>query len=151
MKAAEKKTATRYVGIDLGKRTYEVTIVGKSGVTKSNGKTHVAGRQALYKKLRPNDKVGLEAGNLAFIIAKELAAAVGCLALTRTRKGGKLKERFEYMTGEKSISKKKAIVAIARRMAELLYTLMRDGTRYEARPFIREKKPEELARLAISA
>ena len=75
----------------------------------------------------------------------------GAWALTRSKKGGKLKERYEYMTVEKSISKKKAIVAIARRMAELLYTLMRDGTGYEERRFVREKKGEELARLAMSA
>ena len=360
----EKQAAPRYVGIDLGKRSYEVAIVEKGKVKMSNGKTHTDGRQALYKKLLPNDKVALEAGNLAFIIAKELEASVGCQvyvlnpsqlaiiygsmkktdkedalklahivedckeerlpvvpvpsdkemkrrkllasyrrgqqsrnrdinklhglflaqgittmmkedlstgdarreavttltgiereeaeylvacldlherqiealnrkiqeesagdevikrlqsvpgvgpmvafafvshvaperfenasqvsnylglvprvyisgetvrygritkrgngyvrallvqgawALTRTKKGGKLKERYEYMTVEKSKSKKKAIVAIARRMAELLYTLMREGTRYEARPFIRETKGEELARLAMSA
>jgi len=70
---------TRYVGIDLGKRTYEMAIVGKGGkVSMSNGKTFPAARQALYKKLQPNDKVALEAGNLAFIIAKEIEAAVGC-------------------------------------------------------------------------
>jgi len=359
-----KKDATRYIGIDLGKRTYEVAIVGEGRVKISNGKTCVAGRQGLYKKLRAGDKVALEAGSLAFIMAKELAAAVGCRvyvlnpyhlpliygsmkktdkedslklahivedfpeerlpevpvpsdkemmrrkivacyrraqqsrnreinrlhglflaqgittmsrqdlstgearreairalggiekeeakylvavldvheqqigslnrqikeesagdevivrlqsvpgvgpmvafafvshvgserfenagqvsnylglvprvymsgdtvrygritkrgngylrallvqgawALTRTKNGGKLKERFQYMTVEKSISKKKAIVAIARRMAELLYALMRDGTGYEARPFIRENKARALAQLAMSA
>ena len=359
-----KKVQTRYVGIDLGKRTYEVAIVEKGGVKISNGKTCVTGRQALYRKLRPSDKAALEAGNLAFIIAKELEATVGCgvyvlnpshlpliygsmkktdkedslklahivedfpedrlprvpvpsdeemgrrkllacyrraqqsrireinrlhglflaqgittitrknlssgksrkeaiqaltgielqeakylvacldlheqqieaqreqiekessgdeviqrlqsvpgvgpmvafafvshvaferfenasqvsnylglvprvyisgdtvrygkitkrgngyvrallvqaaWALINTKQGGKLKERFEYMTVEKSKSSKKAIVAIARRIAELLYTLMRDGTKYEARPFIREKKGEEIARLAMSA
>jgi transposase len=363
----KKEVATRYVGIDLGKRTYESAIVGNKGkVEKSNGKTTVAGRQGLYKKLRAGDKVALEAGNMAFIMAKEIEAAVGCRvyvlnpcrlaliygsmkktdkedalklahiledcnegrlpivpipsdkemrrrkllacyrraqqgrnreinrlhglfvaqcittkvrkdlwtaemrdgsieeltgierqeaeclveclklherqigtlekamkeeasgdeqierlqsvpgvgpkvafafvsyvaverfenagqvsnyfglvprvymsgetvrygritkrgnayarallvqaawALIRTKAGGKLKERYEYMTVEKSISKKKAIVAIARRLAELLYTLMRDGTKHEARPFIREKKAvEEIAvQLAKSA
>jgi transposase len=361
----KKKPVTRYVGIDLGKRTYEVAIVEKGAVKKSNGRTCVSGRQSLYKKLRPTDKVAFEAGNLAFIIAKELEAVVGCLvyvlnpshlpliygsmkktdkedslklahiledfqeerlpvvpvpseeemkkrkllagyrraqqgrsreinklhalflaqgittvlrkdlstgeqrketikaltglereeaeylvlclelherrieamsqqiknesaedeviqrlqsvpgvgpivafafvshvgaerfenasqvsnylglvprvyisgetvrygritkrgngylrallvqaawALTRTRKGGKLKERFEYMTLEQSKSKKKAIVAIARRLAELLYTMMRDGTQYVSKPFIREKKLlEDLAQLALSA
>ena len=361
----QKKAETRYVGIDLGKRTYEVAIVRKSGVTKSNGKTFVAGRQALYKKLRATDKVALEAGNMAFIIAKELEAAVGCRvyvlnpgslaliygsmkktdkedslklahiledfqearlplvpvpsekemnrrkllagyrraqqsrgreinklhalflaqgittkvraelagseqrkeaikelsglereeaeylvaslslheqrittlkgqiekdsegdavierlqsvpgvgpmvafafvahvgaerfenssqvsnylglvprvyisgqtvrygritkrgngylralltqaawALIRTKNGGNLKDRYEYMTIEKSIAKKKAIVAIARRIAELLYTLMRDESWYRSRPFILEKKKiEELAQLAMSA
>ena len=363
----EKKPAARFVGIDLGKRTYEAVIVGESGkVTKSNGKTTVAGRQWLYKKLRAGDKVALEAGNMAFIMAKEIEAAAGCRvyvlnpshlaliygsmkktdkedalklahiledckeerlplvpvptdkemkrrkilacyrrgqqsrnreinrlhglfvaqgittkvradlstndareesikeltgierqeaeylveclklhdrqikalekaikeesagdeqierlqsvpgvgpmvafafvsyvsaqrfenpsqvsnyfglvprvymsgdivkygkitkrgnsyarallvqaawALIRTKAGGKLKERYEYMTVEKSKSKKKAIVAIARRIAELLYTLMRDGTKHEARPFIREKKAVEeiVAQLAESA
>jgi len=75
----EKQAETRFVGIDLGKRTYEVAIVGKGGkVTMSNGKTFVAGRQSLYKKLRPSDKVALEAGNMAFMMAKEIEAAVGC-------------------------------------------------------------------------
>ena len=76
---AEKKSGTRYVGIDLGKRTYEMAIVGKGGkVAMSNGKTFVTGRQALYNKLRPEDRVALEAGNMAFIMAKEMEAAVGC-------------------------------------------------------------------------
>jgi transposase len=76
---AKKKSGTRYVGIDLGKRSYEMAIVGEDGkVTMSNGKTFVAGRQKLYQKLRPGDKVALEAGNLAFIMAKEIEAAAGC-------------------------------------------------------------------------
>ena len=77
----EMETATqRYVGLDIGKRTYEMAIVGKGGkVTLSNGKTHPSGRQALYKQLRSGDKVGLEAGNLAFIMANEIEQAVpGC-------------------------------------------------------------------------
>ena len=75
----QKEAETRYVGIDLGKRTYEVAIVGKGGkVTMSNGRTFVAGRQSLYKKLRPGDKVALEAGNMAFMMAKEIEASVGC-------------------------------------------------------------------------
>jgi transposase len=75
----KKKTETRFVGIDLGKRTYEIAIVGKGGkVAMSNGKTFVTGRQALYKKLQPGDKVALEAGNMAFIMAKEIEKAVGC-------------------------------------------------------------------------
>jgi len=73
-------------------------------------------------------------------------------ALIRSKSGGKLKERYTYMTVEKGISKKKAIVAIARRLAELLYTLMRDGTSYEPRPFIRDRREGgSLARLALSA
>ena len=75
----EKKTKTRFVGIDLGKRTYEMAIVGKGGkVTRNNGKTSVEGRQKLYKKLQLTDKVSLEAGTLAFMMAKEIEASVGC-------------------------------------------------------------------------
>jgi len=73
-----QKAVTRYVGIDLGKRTYEAAFVEKGAVKKSNGKTYVEGRQALYKKLRPSDKVALEACAMAFIMAKEMEAAVGC-------------------------------------------------------------------------
>jgi len=75
----KKTVKTRFVGIDLGKRTYEMAIVGANGkVTMSNGRTTVEGRQKLYKKLNANDKVALEAGNLSFIMAKELKAAAGC-------------------------------------------------------------------------
>jgi transposase len=74
-----EEAGRRYVGIDLGKRTYVVAIVGKRGGVKlSNGKTTVEGRQALYRKLDAGDKVALEAGNLAFLMAKEIEAAVGC-------------------------------------------------------------------------
>jgi len=73
-------------------------------------------------------------------------------ALVRSKKGGKLKEQFNYMTIEKSISKKKAIVAIARRLAELLYTLMREESVYEQKPFVREKTDvETLAQEALGA
>jgi transposase len=69
-----------------------------------------------------------------------------------SKNGGKLKQRYDYMTIEKGISKKKSVVAIARRLAELLYTLMRDGTRYEYKPFMPGKgDAENLARLAMSA
>jgi len=75
----ERKTLTRFVGIDLGKRTYEMAVVGKGGkVTMSNGKTYPSARQGLYNKLRPGDKVALEACSLAFIMAKEIEAAVRC-------------------------------------------------------------------------
>ena len=358
----KKKAVRRYVGIDLGKRTYEVAFVENGTVKKSNGKTYVEGRQALYKKLRPGDKVAIEACAMAFIMAKEMAAAVGCVvyvlnphrlaviyasmkktdkedalklahmvedfaeerlplvpvpsdkemgrrkllagyrrgqqsrvreinrlhglflsqgittmkrkdlgtegqrkeaikvltglereeaeylvrclelhekriamvekqmeeeskgdeviqrlqgvgpmvsfafaahvaaerfenpgqlsnylglvprvymsgdtirygqitkrgnsyvrallvqaawAMVRSKNGGKLKELFTYMTIERAISKKKAIVAVARRIGELLYTLMRDGSNYETKAYIRDKKePEKMAQVALSA
>jgi len=56
------------------------------------------------------------------------------------------------MTKEKGLSKKKAIVAVARRLSELLYTLMKNRTDYEARKFIKgREKGEEIAQLAMSA
>jgi hypothetical protein len=50
---------------------------GKRGAAVSSG-TAAEGRQALYRKLRAADKVALEAGSLAFLMAKELEAAAGC-------------------------------------------------------------------------
>jgi hypothetical protein len=56
------------------------------------------------------------------------------------------------MTGEKGMGKKKAIVAIARRLGVLLYTLLKNGTSYEVRHF-NSGKPEVkvLAEEALSA
>jgi transposase len=75
MKSGER----RYVGIDLGKRTYTMAVIGKKGkVSHSNGRTDSRGRAALYGKLEKSDKVAVEAGNLAFMIAKEIMERVGC-------------------------------------------------------------------------
>jgi transposase len=69
----------RHVGIDLGKRTYEAAFIDSKGkVRHSNGKTSPEGRQSLCKKLKPTDRVALEAGNLAFQLAKEIGEQVGC-------------------------------------------------------------------------
>jgi transposase len=46
-------------------------------VTVSKGKTTIERQQALYRKLEATDKVALEAGNLAFLITKELTTAAG--------------------------------------------------------------------------
>ncbi|GHT97003.1 IS110 family transposase [Betaproteobacteria bacterium] len=68
----------RYVGIDLGKRTYTLAVINEQGkVALSSGETSPEGRQALYKKLVPTDRVAIEAGNLAFEMAKEMMARVG--------------------------------------------------------------------------
>ena len=76
----ERQTGSlRHVGIDVGKRTYALAAIDpQGGVIRSNGKTGEAGRAALCGKLRRTDKVALEAGNMAFIIAKELKERVGC-------------------------------------------------------------------------
>lgn len=69
----------RFVGIDLGKRTYELKIIGSGGkVTGTNGLTSSAGRKALYRKLMPTDRVALEVCSLAMVMAKEMEKEVGC-------------------------------------------------------------------------
>jgi transposase len=74
-----KSEKRRYVGIDLGKRTYTMAVIGKTGkASHSNGRTDSEGRAALYRKLEKGDKVALEAGNLAFIMAKEILEQAGC-------------------------------------------------------------------------
>jgi transposase len=74
-------------------------------------------------------------------------------AVTWSRDGGALRERYEYMTKTKGKGKKQAIVAIARRLAVLMYTLMKDGTDYEVRHFTRPKpvQAEKLAQQALTA
>jgi transposase len=68
----------RYVGIDLGKREYTLAILGKDGKMKLYpGKTSIPGREALYRLLEKSDKVAIEAGNLAFIMAREIIERVG--------------------------------------------------------------------------
>jgi transposase len=68
----------RFVGIDLGKREYTMAIIEKNGKMKIHqGKTSGNGRQALYRLLEKTDKVALEAGNLAFIMAREIMDQVG--------------------------------------------------------------------------
>ena len=52
----------------------------------------------------------------------------------RSRNGGALKDKFLYMTRFQSKGKKIAIVAIARKLAELMYILLKNDTSYEKRP-----------------
>ena len=71
-------------------------------------------------------------------------------ALIRSKEGGALKAQFGHMTAEKGLGRKKSAVAVARRMAELLYVLLRDGSAYEARPFMGGRLcGEELAAMAL--
>ena len=73
-----KGTKRRYVGIDLGKREYTMAVIGKNGkMSVHHGKTGVQGRQGLYRQLEKGDKVALEAGNLAFITAREIMERAG--------------------------------------------------------------------------
>jgi transposase len=54
-------------------------------------------------------------------------------SMIRSRHGGSLKERFMYLTAVQGKSKKKTIVSIGRRMAELMYSVLRNKTKYELR------------------
>jgi transposase len=72
------KAGRRHVGIDLGKRTYTMAVIGKDGKVRfTNGRTDPEGRQGLCRKLEPGDKVSLEAGNLAFQMAYEIKERTG--------------------------------------------------------------------------
>jgi transposase len=59
----------------------------------------------------------------------------GAWSMVRSKNGGALRERFEYMKGH-NVSKKKTIVGIARRLAGLMYTILRDDTKYEIKKFV---------------
>ena len=73
-----KEEKRRYVGIDLGKREYTMAIIGRNGrMGIHKGTTMETGRAALYRLLEKDDKVALEAGNLAFSIAREITQRVG--------------------------------------------------------------------------
>ena len=61
----------------------------------------------------------------------------------RSACGGSLKERFVYLTVLKGKSKKKTIVSIGRRMAELMYSVLRNKTIYEVRPW--KRVPNEMS------
>jgi len=71
-------TKRRYGGIDLGKREYTMAIINRNGTMSIHqGKTSEQGRQALYRLLEQSDKVALEAGNMAFIMAREIMERLG--------------------------------------------------------------------------
>jgi transposase len=53
----------------------------------------------------------------------------------RSKEGGALRERYRYKTITKGMGKKKTIVGIARRLAELMYRVLRTKTAYEPRPW----------------
>ena len=68
----------RFVGIDLGKRTFEIKFITSNGsVTGTNGKTCPSGRKELYKKLLPTDRIAIEVCSLGMVMAKEIIQQVG--------------------------------------------------------------------------
>jgi len=51
----------------------------------------------------------------------------------RSKTGGALQQRYKYKTAGQGASKKKTIVAIGRRLAEIMYSIVRNKTTYEVR------------------
>ena len=64
--------------------------------------------------------------------------------MVRSKQEGALKAMYHYKTSEKGLSKKKTIVSVGRRMAELMYAVLRNNTEYESRPWkgIKDKTAE---------
>ena len=56
-------------------------------------------------------------------------------AMARSKKGGALREMYLYKTSEKGLSKKKTVVSVARRIAELMHSILRSKTGYQPRPW----------------
>ena len=70
--------------------------------------------------------------------------------LVRCKSGGALKEKYHDLVLH-GLSRKKAIVAVARKMAELMYTLLKNNSRYEPRKFVAPlSRTERLAKLAVA-
>jgi hypothetical protein len=70
----------------------------------------------------------------------------------RSKSGGALRERYQYVTAFQGASKKKTIVSIGRRLAELMYAVLKNKTGYEPRQWKGMKdKTAVLADLARSA
>jgi transposase len=67
----------------------------------------------------------------------------------RSKSGGALRERYLYKTKEKGLSKKKTVVSIGRKLAELMYSVLRNKTEYEPRRW--EGARNETAALAAQA
>ena len=62
-----------YVGIDLSKKSLEaVRIDSDNKIIRFNCKTDLEGRHRLLSWLKPSDIIGLEAGNMSFLLAKEI-------------------------------------------------------------------------------
>lgn len=69
----------RFVGIDLGKRTYDMCLVESKGkITRTNGKTDFKGIDKLCEQLGADDLVAIEACNLAMRIERRIRQTVGC-------------------------------------------------------------------------
>ena len=69
--------------------------------------------------------------------------------IVRSKNGGALKDKYHDLIIH-GLSKKKAIVAIARKLAELMYTLLKKNSKFEPRPYIpRVTQTEKLVEQAM--
>jgi transposase len=67
-----------FVGIDTGKRMMEIVRLEENDeIQRTQRKTDVESRKSLYRWLKKDDIIGIEAGNLAFLLAKEIKKEVG--------------------------------------------------------------------------
>lgn len=67
------------VGIDCGKKSLEIIRIKENdNLERFQTKTDVIGRKKLHHWLKKDDVVGLEAGNISFLLAKEIKKEVGC-------------------------------------------------------------------------
>jgi hypothetical protein len=72
--------------------------------------------------------------------------------MVRSKHGGALRARYQHNTALQGMSKKKSIVSIARRLTELMYSVLRNNGVYEPRQWDGpEDKTVSLAKLAMSA
>jgi transposase len=68
----------RFVGLDLGKRTYVACAIDDAGgEVRWNGKTDEEGRERLAARLRAGDIVAMETGSTTFAIARRIAQLEG--------------------------------------------------------------------------
>ena len=83
----EQKKKKRWIGIDCGKRTFEVKVIdGADKVTGSNGRTDPTCTDRLIARLRKSDTVGIEAGYPAFVIARQILEQTGCEVVILNKK-----------------------------------------------------------------
>jgi transposase len=69
---------SRYVGIDLAKKTMEVCVLEGKTIERRSYKTDAKGRQFLAQMLRKTDTVGMEMCCCSVKLTRELETAVGC-------------------------------------------------------------------------
>ena len=70
-------------------------------------------------------------------------------ACVRSKNGAALRDKYIYMSATRGIGKGKSIVTIARKMGELLYTLLKNNQSYEPKKFI--SSSERISKLAEEA